>query len=344
MDANVLTKEWFKNGSSLMKYLILGCSSFAGQACYAHLAKNKYDVVGITRSSQSDEYMWPWMKDERLKKHWLQYNIYSQLEELIECVTRLKPNIVIDFMGQGMVAQSWDDPALWIQTNSANKSKLLAAMCKLDSIDRYIRASTPEVYGASDSYRNEYEQFNPSTPYAISHAAIDYYVRCIGTQYGFPYFIARYANFYGIGQQLYRLVPRLFLSCYTKCKFILDGGGKSRRSFIYSTDIVDSIDLMIKNGNPMNEYHFSGLEEVEITKIVDIVCEITDAKRAEFVESGPERTGKDACYRLNCYKSIKELKWEPKIQLTQGLRQTSEWIKGNLSALSNRSWNYTHRQ
>jgi len=265
------------------------------------------------------------------------------LEELIEYVAELKPNIVIDFMGQGMVAQSWNDPKLWIQTNSANKSKLLAAMCKLDSLERYIRASTPEVFGDSNSYKTECDQFNPTTPYAISHAAIDYYIRCIGKQYDFPYFIARYANFYGIGQQLYRLVPRLLLSCYTKSRFTLDGGGKSLRSFIYSSDIVNSIDLMIKNGTPMNEYHFSGLEEVKITNIVDIICEVTSAKRMEFVESGPDREGKDGCYRLNCYKSIKELNWEPKVKLEQGLLQTAKWIKDNLSALSDRSWNYTHR-
>ena len=30
----------------------------------------------------------------------------------------------------------------------------------------------------------------------------------------------RFANFYGIGQQLYRIIPRIFLSCKTKLPFI----------------------------------------------------------------------------------------------------------------------------
>ena len=45
------------------------------------------------------------------------------------------------------------------------------------------------------------------------------HVRCLGRQYNFPYVIARFANFYGVGQQLYRVIPRLFLSCYSGEKF-----------------------------------------------------------------------------------------------------------------------------
>ena len=40
-------------------------------------------------------------------------------------------------------------------------------------------------------------KFNPSTPYAVSHSAIDFHIRSLGKEYDFPYLIGRFANFYG---------------------------------------------------------------------------------------------------------------------------------------------------
>ena len=50
-------------------------------------------------------------------------------------------------MGQGMVAQSWNDPTLWYETYLAKKSYILEAIKDLKSLEKYVRASTPEVYG-----------------------------------------------------------------------------------------------------------------------------------------------------------------------------------------------------
>ena len=48
----------------------------------------------------------------------------------------------------------------------------------------------------------------------------------------------RAANVYGPGQDLYRIIPRSIFSCYSKNTMKLDGGGLSKRSFIYIDDVV----------------------------------------------------------------------------------------------------------
>ena len=58
-------------------------------------------------------------------------------------------------MGQGMVAQSWHYPGLWYETNIAKKAELLNNCLKLDSLEKYIRASTPEVYGSNKNFLKE---------------------------------------------------------------------------------------------------------------------------------------------------------------------------------------------
>ena len=85
-----------------------------------------------------------------------------------------------------------------------------------------------------------------------------------GRKIRFPYSIGRFSNFYGEGQQLYRVIPRAILSCLTGKKFILEGNGLSRRSFIYSSDIVESIKLLLFKAHNKSEFNFSGDEEITI--------------------------------------------------------------------------------
>jgi len=326
-----------------MKYLVLGAGSFAGQAIFSHLLREGKDVIGVNRSPLPQKNMWPWLNSLSMEGRWKIFNIYSDLEDLCKFIYEASPNIVIDLMGQGMVAPSWDDPRLWYCVNLANKAKVLQQLERLDSLELYIRASTPEVFGSSTNYLSENDSFNPSTPYAISHAGIDHHIRCIGRENGFPYLIARFANFYGVGQQFYRVIPRIFLAGYSNDRFILDGGGESVRSFINSDDVVSAYSNMLKKGKPMNEYHFGGTEEVSISDLVDIICEVAGFSRGELVKDGPERRGKDQCYRLNCYRSFVELGWQPKIELRNGLYKVGKWISDNIDEFSKYSWSYEHK-
>ncbi len=327
-----------------MKVLILGCGSFAGQVIYSSLLLKGFNVLGINRSSPKDEYYWPWIKELENKLNWHSLNINDNCEEIIELSKTFKPTIILDFMGQGMVAPSWEDPKLWYHINLSMKTKFIQSLLNSDSLEKYIRASTPEVYGSSEKFIKETAPFNPSTPYAISHGAIDFHLRCIGKKDKFPYIIGRFANFYGSGQQLYRVIPKLFLSCLSKKSFTLDGGGKSTRFFINSLDIVSAYEKMMHTSLIYEEFNFSGDQEVSISKLVDMICDISNTDRENIVKNGPERPGKDAHYRLDCKKAKDKLNWEPKVSLSEGLIEVYEWISLNISKLSLYSWEYIHRK
>lgn len=325
-----------------MKIVVLGSGSFAGQIIFSNFLENGYEVLGVNRSKPKDSCFWPWIKKYIRKDNWYEYNILDHSDKIINLVKKFRPEIIIDFMGQGMVAPSWKDPELWYQTNLSSKSKIIQSFINLDSLSKYIRASTPEVYGSSESHIKESCPFNPSTPYAISHSAIDMHLRCLGKQYQFPYLIGRFSNFYGQGQQLYRVIPKLFLSCLTREIFTLDGGGRSTRYFIHSKDILSAFDKLIKSNYVASEFNFSGNEEISIGELVNMICQITNTDRNEIVRNGPDRPGKDAHYRLDCSKSAELLQWTPKISLVSGLNDVKEWIVENINELSQYSWDYHH--
>lgn len=326
-----------------MKILILGSGSFAGQVLFSDLKKNGFNVVGINRSPVKSKEYWPWINNLNEGFNWISFNIKKEPYKFKSLLKSINPTHIIDFMGQGMVAQSWKDPKLWYATNLAEKSFILESIRELSALKKYVRASTPEIYGSSNCYINEESFFNPSTPYAISHAAIDFHLRCMGEKYDFPYSIGRFSNFYGEGQQLYRVIPRAILSCLTGKKFILEGNGISRRSFIYSSDIAESIKLLLFKSQSKTEFNFSGDEEITIKDLIKLICETTNTSYEKIVEIGPERPSKDMIYRLDCTKAKKILKWTPKINLKIGLQNTIKWIEKNINFFSNEDWNYMHK-
>ena len=328
-----------------MKVLILGSGSFAGQALFSEYLKRDIDIFGINRSKPKDKYQWPWVDKyyEQINKRWFTYSLTLSLNEMIDKIKILNPEVIVDFMGQGMVAQSWKNPELWYRTNISNKAKLLNSLLNIKNLKKYIRISTPEVYGSNSNYVNESKSFNPSTPYAVSHTAIDMHLRCLYKQYGFPFLIGRFANFYGIGQQLYRIVPRIFLSCKTNLPFILDGKGESKRSFIYTNDFITAIDKLCQYKGVGEEFNFSSNEEVSILSLFERICYLTDTDKNDILNFGPERPGKDMFYRLDISKSKNILNWEPHFFLNQGLSEVNNWINKNHKELSEMSWEYLHK-
>ena len=325
-----------------MKILILGSGSFAGQILFSNFLRKGYEIYGINRSAPKNSSYWEWIKKIDVPLNWLEINLYKETDLLIDAINKISPTHIVDFMGQGMVAPSWDNPSLWYETNISKKTLLLDAIRKLDNLERYVRASTPEVYGSNENLIKEECNFNPSTPYAVSHCAIDYHIRCLGQQYDFPYSIGRFANFYGEGQQLYRVIPRAILSCVTDKKFVLDGKGDSTRRFIHGNDIVSAIEALLFKAPSKSEFNFSGDEDITIENLIKLICNLTNVQFKKIVTYGPERVGKDMHYRLNCNKSKIELSWEPKVPLEKGILKVVEWIYRNKNFLSKESWNYIH--
>ena len=328
-----------------MKIIILGSGSFAGQATFANLVGKGFNVYGINRSKPKNKNYWEWRGsfDKEINNYWFDVNINDEVEKIVQIIKDINPSHIVDFMGQGMVAQSWNEPSLWYSTNIEKKAYVLEEIRKLKNFEKYVRASTPEVFGSNFKKVDVNQFFNPSTPYAVSHSAIDFHIRCIGENFNFPYAIGRFSNFYGEGQQLYRLIPKAFLSFLSGKKFILDGDGTSIRSFIYSDDFVAGINKLLFDAAPKTEYNFSGSEEISIIDLVKVICKQTNVNFDEEVEFGPDRKGKDLVYRLDTTKSKKELGWEPEISLSQGTNKVHEWISRNFDYLSKESWEYVHK-
>ena len=243
-----------------------------------------------------------------------------------------------------MVAPSWNWPEQWYSTNLVAKTKILNFVNKHHFCQKYIRISTPEVYGSTEKLITEEAHYNPTTPYSISHAAIDMHLAAYNRYHKFPMVIARFANFFGPTQQLFRIVPRAFISSALGDKLPLHGGGNSIRSFIYGSDVAEAILLLIEKGDLGKTYHFSTDNFVSIRDLVEEVAIISGTKFDDLVEVTEDRLGKDAAYLMSSERAKHELGWCPKVELTDGLKRTHKWVVENIQKISQMDLEYTHKE
>ena len=190
------------------KILILGSNSFAGTSFVNFLLKKNYKVFSTSRSNEKKtpfNIYFDWINKKNYQFNKIDINKKQHLKDLNKIIKKNKIKIVVDFGSQSMVGQSWDMPEDWVRTNCLGKLNLIRELNKIKDI-KYIRISTPEVYGDTPNKIKEDDKILPSTPYAITQSTADFFTFAYTKFRGFNSITLRFANFYGPGQQLFRII------------------------------------------------------------------------------------------------------------------------------------------
>jgi len=326
------------------KVVVLGSTSFAGAWFVDGALERGLEVIGVSRSCEPSDIFLPYKKNANLSAFkFEQLDVNKDNDKIITLIADEKPDFIVDFAGQGMVAPSWQHPEQWYTTNIVSKAKIHNALRNMPFVKRYVRISTPEVYGSTDGLIAESTHYNPSTPYAVSHAAIDMSLMAYFRQFGLPVIFTRFANFYGSGQQLYRIAPRAMYCALTGEKLPLQGGGVSVRAFIHAKDVSDGIFCALEKGNVGEIYHFSTHQHVTIRELVEKIGKMAGVPFESFVTIAEDRPAKDQAYFMNAEKAKVSLGWTPKYSLDSGLQDVYEWVQANLEEIKSLPKEYIHK-
>ena len=325
--------------------LVLASNSFSGSSFISHLLSVGQSVIGISRSPEVATVFRPYNAIADAENfQFLQVDLNADPDVIATLVSQHKIEIIVNFAAQSMVAQSWENPQDWYQTNVVSLANLCKPLINQKSIKKFIHFTTPEVYGSTTGWLNETFEFAPSTPYAVSRAAGDWHLKCLFENHGFPVVFTRAANVYGPGQQLYRIIPRTILSALIGQKMPLHGGGQSIRSFIHMKDVSSALESITLSGRIGETYHISTDQMISIYDLVQNLADLLDVNIENLIEIGPERPGKDFAYQLSSKKLRSELGWDDKIDLNQGLSETLSWAKLYLEDLRRLPINYEHKR
>lgn len=325
-------------------YLILGSNSFSGSSFINYLLNKNKSVLGISRSKEIDKVFLSYTSNKNIKKYkFIKLDINKNSELFLEILKKYKFKYVINFIAQGMVAESWLNPLHWYKTNVISQINIIEMIRRHSKIEKYIHFSTPEVYGSTSNWKYETNIFLPSTPYAISRSSTDLHLKAINKNFNFPCIITRASNVYGKHQQLYRIIPRSIIFTLLNKKIIIDGNGNTTRSFIHIQDVCDALYLIINKGEAGLTYHISTNHLISIKELVKKIISKLSFNPNKFIKFSKERIGKDKYYKLSSSK-LRKLGWKDKVKLKDGIDETIEWVVKNKNLLKYKNLYYQHKK
>lgn len=328
----------------MSKFVVVGANSFSGSHFVRRLLGEGHQVWGLSRSPEPMPLFLPRTWDVELAGEYtfVRLDLNGNENILTQLLADLSPEYVVNFAAQGMVAESWDKPWDWFSTNTSGLSKLLKALQELTSLQKYVHITTPEVYGSTEGWTEESFYFSPSTPYAVSRAAGDWHVMNLHKVKGLPVVLTRAANVYGPGQQLYRVIPRAFLSGLLHEPFPLHGDGASTRSFIHIDDVVEATYQVALSGSVGETFHISTNELISIRELLGEISRVLGLEDL-LIQQMPERDGKDLTYQLDSSKIRSQLGWEDRVGISEGLEQVHYWLKSELDIFRKLPREYAHK-
>ena len=247
---------------------------------------------------------------------------------------------VVNFAAESHVDRSIEGPEVFLKSNIIGTHTLLQAALENWKIHekkssrefksgvKFIQISTDEVYGTlgeTGSF-SENTPLMPNSPYSASKAAADHFVRAYGETFGLPYNITRCSNNYGPKQFPEKMIPVIIKNILKNEKIPVYGDGLQIRDWLHVNDHCEAIDLVLHNGTPGEIYNIGGNNEIKNIDLVKLIINEMGASNSliEYVE---DRPGHDRRYAINTLKIFSELGWKPKVNFSEGIKNTIEWYK-----------------
>ena len=324
----------------MKKILVLGSNSFSGSSFVDFLPTKKYKIYCFSRSSHKNEFNRYYLNGKKVSSK--KIDISKDLKKILSLIKKIKPNYLINFISESMVAESWIFPKDWYYLNSYILPSFYHEISNYKFIKKVIHFSTPEVYGSTKNKIKETNLFNPSTPYGVSRVTADQVCNTLFKSKKFPVIITRASNVYGEYQKLYRIIPKTIVSIINKKKIPLHGGGKSVRNFIHIDDVSNALLIILEKGIPGETYHIASNKMISIKNIVNLISKKLDTNLENSSKNSKDRAGKDQLYFLNSSK-LRNLGWKPHIDLNKGIDRVIRWIKINKKRLTKQKLYYEHK-
>jgi UDP-glucose 4-epimerase len=160
---------------------------------------------------------------------------------------------------------------------------------------------------------------------------MELYLKTYFHQFGIKYTILRYPNVYGPRQD--HMGEAGVVSIFAKhmllgTQAIINGTGEQLRDYVYCTDVAQANLLVLKKGD--NEIYNTGSGiGTSVNHIFAKTKEITAYQREAVY--GPPRPGEVSASYLNSKKAERELGWKCKVSLDDGLRNTVDFVRTQLT-------------
>lgn len=325
--------------------LVIGSNAFSASH-FVDLLLNDPEqrVVGVSRQPEKDPAFLPYRQRGNANFEFRQIHLAREPERLVALADEIRPPWIVNYVALNEIAPSHDNAADYFETNVVALARFMTELRKRPYIEKYVHISTPEVYGNCEYPLPETAPMNPSTPYAASKAAADLYLLTLFKNHGFPVVFTRATNYYGPGQQLWKILPKMVITVKKGQKIPLHGGGVALKTWIHARDAATGVLAALRYGRPGEVYHLS--DRANVCTVVEALRRLSAAMGVRFedaVEPAPARLGQDARYLLDYSKAGRELGWSPAVSFDDGLREVVAWVNTHWELVKDLPLDYVHR-
>jgi UDP-glucose 4-epimerase len=312
-----------------MKMLITGGAGFIGSHLCDKYAGEGHAIVCL------DNFL---SGDLRNVRHLLDYHNFQLLNGDIRddsLLDRIMPgmDVIFHLAAQIHVDRSYIEPELTYGINVIGTQKVLES-AKRHNVKRIVFASTSEVYGSAQYIPiDEKHPLDAPHLYGASKIAADRMCAAYIQAYEMDITIMRMFNVFGPRQRDvgYGGVISLFVRrVLSNLSPIIYGDGKQSRDYIYIEDAVRAYDLVLSHKEPINEpINFGSGRETAINDLANAIIDFFGKGREIKPVHAEPRIGEVQRLLADINKARSILGWEPRVNLTQGLKEIAQWYASN---------------
>jgi dTDP-glucose 4,6-dehydratase len=232
------------------------------------------------------------------------------------------------------IPYSYFHPFNFVQTNVIGTAHLLDACLEENSVEHIIHTSTSEVYGTAQYVPiDEKHPLQAQSPYAASKIAADKLAESYYISFGLPVATIRPFNTFGPRQSLRAIIPTIISQAIQNKKIRL-GNVRPRRDFLYVKDTVRGFIQIGKCDEAIGKVVNIGAgKDISIEELVMMVLSLMEKKGEVETEGQRIRPDKSEVMQLLADTRLARnfFRWTPQHSLEEGLKETIEWYRKNLS-------------
>jgi UDP-glucose 4-epimerase len=245
-------------------------------------------------------------------------------------------DIVFNLAGQSGAVQSMEDPFTDLDVNCRGNLVLLEALKAENRSAKLVFVSSRLVYGRATALPvTEDHELNPTSLHALNKLAVEKYLQVYGSVHGLAWTIARLTNPYGPGQPsdrtAYGVVNHMIHRALAGDRILVYGDGRQQRDYIYIDDAVAALlrmaELQASSGRTYNVGSGVGTRLVDMARAIAAIASgerletIAWPPLAEQIETGD--------FVADVGRIRRELSWEPRVSLQEGLERTVAFYRAH---------------
>jgi len=318
----------------LSSALITGVTGFVGSHLAKELIRRGYKVSGVIRPCSSRD-LRP-LSDIRESITLLTADIVNYTS-IANALRSTNPDVVFHLAALTPVRYSFEHPFQYEQFNYLATMNICHGLLELPDFKKrfLLAASTAEVYGPeAKTPTTEDSPLNPSSPYAVSKAAADMYLRMASLVYDLNCVVMRPTNTYGRKHETGFIIEYLITSML-KGERPYVGAPDSVRDYIYVDDHVRAyVETMEKSRVGLHVYNTASGVGVSNHKLAEKIATITGYDQNHIMYGSyppgyPLRpiVSDQPKIVLDPERIRREVGWVPKTTLDEGLKKTVDYWK-----------------